>query len=96
MKYLSGRIYFFVDQVVSIEIPFFSLLVINCVIIYNLYKRPKFLTNKSNSLEEGQNDDQCQGQSQGHSQGHRNTRHPEKQIITMLLVVTFSYLILII
>ena len=94
MKYLSGRIYFFVDQVVSVGIPFISLLVMNCVIIYNLYKRPKFLTNKS--LEEGQNEDQCQGQSQGHSQGHRNTRHPEKQIITMLLVVTFSYLILMI
>ena len=92
MKYLSGRIYFFVDQVVSVGIPFISLLVMNCVIIYNLYKRPKFLTNKSNSLEEGQNEDQCQGQ----SQGHRNTRHPEKQIITMLLVVTFSYLVLMI
>ena len=92
LKYLSGRIYFYVDQLVGLGIPFISLLVMNCVIISNLHKRPKFLTNKSNSLGEGQDQDQCQGQ----SQGHRNTRHPEKQIIMMLLVVTFSFLILMI
>ena len=74
MKYLSGRIYFFVDQLVGLGIPFISLLVMNCVIISNLRKRPKFLTNKSNSLGEGQDQDQCQSQ----SQGHRNTRHPRK------------------
>ena len=97
MKYLSGRIYYFLNYVVGLGIPFISLLVMNCVIIYNLRKRPKFLTNKSDSLGEGQNEDQCQGQSQGQSQGHRNTsRHQEKQIITMLLVVTFSFLILMI
>ena len=86
MKYLSGRIYYFVNQAVGFGIPFISLLVMNCVIIYNLRKRPKFLTNKSDSLGEGQDQDQCQG--------GRNTKHQEKQIITMLLVVTFSFLIL--
>ena len=97
MAYLSGRIYYFLNYVVGLGIPFVSLLVMNCVIIYNLLKRPKFLTNKSDSLGEGQDQDQCQGQSQGHSQGHKNTsRHQEKQIITMLLVVTFSFLILMI
>ena len=94
MKFLFGRIYFFVNQVVWLGLPFISLLVMNCVIIYNLRKRSKFLTNKSDSLGEGQDQDQSQGHSQGNSQGHRNTRHPEKQIITMLLVVTFSFLIL--
>ena len=92
MKYLSGRIYFYVDQLVGLGIPFISLLIMTCVIISNLRKRPKFLTNKSNSLGEGQDQVQCQGQ----SQGHRNTRHPKKQIIMMLLVVTFSFLILMI
>ena len=96
MKDFSGRIYYFVNQVVGFGIPFVSLLVMNCVIIYKLRKRSKFLTNTSDSLDKGQDQDQCQGHSQGHSQGHRNTRHPEKQIITMLLVVTFSFLILMI
>ena len=64
----------------------------NCVIIYNLRKRSKFLMNTSSSLAEGEDQDQCQG----HSQGHRNTRHPDRQIIKMLLVVTFAFLILMI
>ena len=92
MKYLSGRIYYFVNQVVGLGIPFVSLLVMNCVIIYNLHKRPKFLTNKSDSLGEGQEQDK----GQDHNQGQSHTRHQEKQIITMLLVVTFSFLILMI
>ena len=96
MKYISVKIYFFVNQAVGFGIPFISLLVMNCVIIYNLHKRPKFLTKKSTSLGEGQDQDQCHGQSQGHNQGHRKTRHQEKQIITMLLVVTFAFLILMI
>ena len=96
MKYLSGRIYHWVNQVVWLGIPFISLLVMNCVIIYNLRKRSKYLMNKSSSLGESQDQDQCQGHNQGHSQGHRNTKHQEKQIIRTLLVVTFSYLILMI
>ena len=96
MKYISVKIYFFVNQAVGFGIPFISLLVMNCVIIYNLRKRSKFLTNKSNSLGEGQDQNQCQDQSQGHNQGHRNTRHQEKQIIMMLPVVTFAFLILMI
>ena len=92
MKYLSGRIYYWVNQAVWFGIPFISLLVMNCVIIDNLHKRPKYLTKKSDSLGVGQDQDQCQG----HSQGRRNTGHQEKQIITMLLVVTFSFLILMI
>ena len=62
------------------------------LLFYNLHKRSKFLTNKSDSLGEGEGQDK----SQGHSQGHRNIRHQEKQIIIMLLVVTFSFLILMI
>ena len=92
LKYLSGRIFYFLDYVVSFGIPIISLLVMNCVIIYNLCKRPKFLTKKSDSVNEGQDQDQ----GQGHSQGHRSTTQQEKQIITMLLVVTFSFLILMI
>ena len=92
MKYLAGRIYYWVNQAVGFGIPFISLLIMNCVIIYNLHKRSKFLTNKSDSLGEGQDQDK----GQGHRQGHKNTRHQEKQIITMLLIVTFSFLILMI
>ena len=77
MKYLAGRIYYWVNQAVGFGIPFVSLLIMNCVIIYNLRQRSKFLMPKFNSSVEGQNPDK----GQGHNQGHIKSKHPEKQII---------------
>ena len=97
MAYLSGRIYYFLNYVVGLGIPFISLLVMNCVIIYNLYKRPKFLTNKSDSLGEGQNEDQGPKViAKVTAKVTEILNIQEKQIIMMLLVVTFSFLILMI
>ena len=61
--------------------PFVSLLLMNSVIIHTLGKRAKLKL-----LESG-------GQGYDQSEGHNlKPKHPEKQIFTMLLLVTFVFL----
>ena len=60
--------------------PFISLLVMNSVIIHTLRKRQLV---------------SVQGQCQGHNEGHlTKMRSSEKHIVVMLLLVTFTFLIL--
>ena len=74
-----GEVYYWLTQIFIFIIPFASLLTMNSIIIYTLRKRSKL--NISDS----------QGQSEGQT---LKSKHFEKQILTMLLLVTFTYLIL--
>ena len=74
-----GEFYYWLTQIFMFIIPFSSLLTMNSIIIYTLRKRSKL--NISDS----------QGQSEGQT---LKIKHSEKQIFTMLLLVTFTYLIL--
>ena len=87
MTYLAGRIYYVADQVVSFGIPFVSLLIMNSVIIHTLSKRSKFIEKKSQGQDHGQMEVEDK---------HTRMKSSDKQIIIMLLSVTFSYLILMI
>ena len=78
-----AEFYTWFSEIVIFVFPFVTLLTINSVIIHALRKRSKqnLMGSESQGQTEGQN---IKG------------KHPEKQIMTMLLVVTFVYLILLI
>ena len=95
---ISGQFYYWLTFVLNFIIPFVSLVIMNSVIIRTLYKRSKSnLTEIIEKRKVHQCQDQNQGQFQGQSQGQGQT-HPmksvERQIYTMLLLVTFGYLLL--
>ena len=94
---MSGQFYYWLTFVLNFIIPFVSLVIMNSVIIKTLYQRSRSnLTETVKIRKEGQSQDQLQGQSQGQeSQGQTNQmKSIERQIYTMLLLVTFSFLIL--
>ena len=72
---------FRLTQIFIFIIPFSSLLTMNSIIIFTLRKRSKLNISESRG----------QGQSEGQT---LKINHSEKQILTMLLFVTFTYLIL--
>ena len=76
-----GEIYHWFTNVLNFIFPFLSLLTMNSVIIYTLRKRSKLdiVGSGSQAETEGQN---------------LRNKHPEKQIATMLLLVTFVFLFL--
>ena len=76
-----GVMYSWMIESVTYLVPFVSLLVMNSVIIHTLRNRLKVIGSVS----------QGQGQSEGQS---IKSKHSEKQIVTMLLLVTFVFLIL--
>ena len=76
-----GAIYYYLTEIVTLVIPFVSLLVMNSVIIHTLRKRSK--TSISKSIGQGQ----IEGQ-------NVKIKQSEKQIYTMLLVLTFMFLVL--
>ena len=76
-----GKLYYWATLCVNFLLPFISLLIMNSVIIRTLHKRTQ--SNLIKSLRS-----QDQGQSEGH------IKNTDEQIYTMLLLVTFSYLIL--
>ena len=78
----AGQLYYWTDQVVGLGFPFIALLTMNTVIIHTLRERSSLLLKRSNTQDEGQ----------GHSSKMKSS---EKQIIIMLLLVTFGFLILI-
>ena len=80
----GDRIYFWLDQVVGFVFPFVSLLIMNSFIIHALRKRSK-------SLLASQKQDSSQEFNDGQSSKMTTS---EKQIIIMLLFVTFGFLIL--
>ena len=76
-----GAIYYWLTESIAFILPFVSLLTMNSVIIHTLRQRSKMnLT-----------DVEGQGQSEGQKSKHRNS---DRQVFTMLLLVTFAYLIL--
>ena len=87
---MSGKFYYWLTFLLNFIIPFVSLVIMNSVIIRTLYKR-----SKSNLTEATDTRHENQGQDQGQSHGHTNPiKTVERQIYTMLLLVTFGYLIL--
>ena len=81
---LIVKIYFLLDQFLGFVFPFVSPLIMNSVIIHTLCTR-------SRSLLLSEKEGQGQGQNKG--QASKMTTS-EKEIITMLLLVTFGFLIL--
>ena len=81
---LMVKKYFWLDQFLGFVFPFASLLIMNSVIIHTLCRRSKSLLQ---SEKQGSNQRQNEGQSSKMSTS-------EKQIITMLPLVTFRFLTL--
>ena len=79
----SLKIYFWVGHTSVMIIPFLSLVAMNSVIIYTLRQRSKSRLTRSHA--------QSQGQTEGQND---NEKSYERQIYTMLLLVTFGYLTL--
>ena len=76
-----GEIYYWSYNIINFIFPFVSLLIMNSVIIHTL--RTRSIPNVTGS--------ELQGQGKGQTSNIKNT---EKQIIVMLLLVTFGFLIL--
>ena len=78
---IVGKFYFWLTQILISYLPFTSLLIMNSIIIHTLRKRSqqKLLGPRS------QGQTKCQ---------NLKMKQSEKQIFTMLLLVTFTYLIL--
>ena len=76
-----GEMYHWLTEILTFIFPFVSLLSMNSVIIQTLRKRSllKLLESSDQSHSEGQNS---------------KSKHSEKQIYTMLLLITFVFLIL--
>ena len=84
MNSIPGQVYYWSANISHFVLPFLLLLIMNTVIINTLSSRSKFRA-------ECQGQGQRQGQVQRHMQKVGNS---EKQIFVMLLLVTFSYLLL--
>ena len=78
---LFGEIYYYLTNIVTSVIPFVSLLIMNSVIIHTLRKRSKQALSESIG----------QGQTEGQSVKIKNSN---KQVYTMLLLLTFVFLAL--
>ena len=79
---ILGEMYHWLTEVFVFIFPFLSLLIMNSVIIHTLRKRSKL-----NYLGSANHDETTSGQ-------HLRNKNPEKQIVTMLLLVTFVFLTL--
>ena len=79
--YVLGEMYHWLTEIFVFIFPFLSLLTMNSVIIHKLRKRSKETILGS----ESQNDNEDK---------YSRNKHPEKQIVTMLLLVTFVFLTL--
>ena len=83
MRYSYGQFYFWISAVLNFLLPFVLLLSMNSVIIRTLIKR--------SSKFNGPMAPEGQGQSEGQTSKLKSS---ERQIIMMLLLVTFGFLIL--
>ena len=91
-----GKVYYWLTLSVNFVIPFISLVIMKGVIIRTLHKRSKSNLIKS-VRSEGRSHCQGQGQCQGQDPETGKTnqiKNTDEQIYTMLLLVTFSYLVL--
>ena len=76
---IYGELYYWLSEVISFILPFVSPLTMNSVIIHTLRQRSR----------EKMSETQCQSYGQ-----NSKSRNSDKQIFTMLFLVTFGYLIL--
>ena len=76
---ILGELYYWVTEIFSFLIPFISLLTMNSVIIHTLRKRSKHNLSTGQGEHEGQN---------------LKSKQSEKQIVTILLLITFVFLTL--
>ena len=83
-NHIYGQMYYWTDNIVIFVIPFTLLLVMNSIIIHTLCRRSRLF----------QKENQGQNRSKGDGQTPK-MKNTEKQIIAMLLLVTFGYLILV-
>ena len=88
MQYVYGQLYFWLSFVIGFCFPFLSLLIMNCFIINTLRNRSSLLE-KANVNSKGQTQGQPQGQVQRSS-----VENSDIQIYIILLLVTFSFLVL--
>ena len=79
---LFGEMYYYLTEIVTSVIPFVSLLIMNSVIIHTLRKRSKLAHFRING---------GQGQNEGQNM---KIKKSEKQVYTMLLLLTFVFLAL--
>ena len=80
-----GEIYYWSYNIINFILPFLLLLIMNSVIIYTLLTRA--VPNVGGS--------EVQGQSRGQNEGQTSkVKNAENQIVIMLLLVTFGFLIL--
>ena len=78
---IYGELYYWLSEVISFVLPFVSLLTMNSVIIHTLRQRSKL------KMSEAEDQSPKKGQ-------NSKTKNSDKQILTMLLFVTFGYLVL--
>ena len=88
-----GQFYYWLTLGVNFVIAFVSLLVMNSIIIRILQKRSRSSLMKSVSSQ-GQGDTHGQGHNENNGQGQGQVKNTDQQIYTVLLLVTFSYLVL--
>ena len=99
-----AQVYYWVTFTLISVIPFVSLIIMNSIIIKTLSDRSKSNLNervKTKNKMQSPGQVESQGQYQGQGQGQDNIlgqakqiKNSERQIYTMLLLVSFSYLIL--
>ena len=88
-----GQFYYWLTLGVNFVIPFVSLLVMNSIIIRILHKSSQSSFMKS-IRSQGQGHGQGHSENTGQGQGQGQVKNTDQQIYTILLLVTFSYLIL--
>ena len=81
MKLLSVRLYYWLDLVSGLGLPFLVLLIMNSIIIHTLRKSLSFKMSKREKSDQGKSS---------------KLKTAEKQTIIILLFITFSFLILMI
>ena len=89
----ENRFYFWLTCVVQFVIPFVMLLVMNSVIIHTLRTRSSSLRLTANDQIKGQS--QTEGHSKDKSQGQVQGQSQQRQIFAILLLVAFSFFVLI-
>ena len=85
MDLLPSKIYMWVDNMILLGIPFVVLMSLNSVIIHTLRVRSKSMLAGPKTSEQSHN-----------NESSAKMKNSEKQIVMMLLLVSFSYLILMI
>ena len=90
---LHGQVYSWLISLLNFFLPLVLLLLMNSVIIYTLKRRSLF--HEVTSQGQGQIESKGQGQIESKGQGHSlKSRHGDTQITVTLLLVTFTFLLL--